>query len=146
MSMVYNELNVVQAQNTYEIRVPLGFVTSILVMPLDGQLISDSWLIDLVTKALAIRWGVAKKKSDSKKENDISDAKINSIEENNYIGTAYFSYLSVQQIESNQYTIYLPSCEQVAYIFMPPDGDYPKDRKVLRGVCKCLAKRYGLIP
>ena len=145
MSMVYNELNVVQAQNTYEIRVPLGFVTSILVMPLDGQLISDSWLIDLGTKALAIRWGMRKKKENNKKEND-SGATLNSVEENNYIGTAYFSYLSVQQVESNQYNIYLPSCEQVAYLFMPPDGDYLKDRKVLRGVCKCLAKRYGLIP
>ena len=146
MGMVYNDLDVVQSQNAYEIRVPFGFVSCMLLMPADAQMLQDSWAIDLITKALAIRWSIAKKKEESNKKEKSGGVTLNSVEENNHIGTAYFSYLSVEQISRNEYKVYLPSSEQVAYFFMPLDLDYQKDRKVLRGACKCLAKRYGIIP
>lgn len=56
------------------------------------------------------------------------------------------TYSNMIVIQSgNEYRIYTPQKICVAYITLPPDGQYIKDSKVIDIICKSLAHRWGVI-
>ena len=63
--MIQNNIVVIQRNNRYELSLQVNnnnVCVAYLLMPNDGQFVSDSKSLEIVTKTLASRWGVLEKK------------------------------------------------------------------------------------
>lgn len=127
----YSGLNVRQSGNIYEVYLPQGIMVLSICMPVDGQLIKDASVLDVICKVLAKRWGVTKKSS---KGDGIGKTTI-SID---------YSGLVFVQVDVSSYQIFLPNGVLVANILFPPDLNYCADSIGLGYVCRAIALRYGI--
>ena len=58
--MVLNNIEIVQSGNQYLLFLPTRICIAQILMPPDSQFIGDTKALDIITKAMAIRWGVYK--------------------------------------------------------------------------------------
>lgn len=58
--MLMNNMNVFQSNGLYYVFNEQGELKSIIYLPHDGQLLADFKTLDLMTKAMAYRWGILK--------------------------------------------------------------------------------------
>ena len=127
----YSGLNVRQSGNIYEVYLPQGIMVLSICMPVDGQLIKDASVLDVICKVRAKRWGITKKSS----KGDGSGKTTISID---------YSGLVFVQVDVSSYQIFLPNGVLVANILFPPDLNYCADSIGLGYVCRAIALRYGI--
>lgn len=63
--MIQNNIVVIQRNNRYELSLQVNnhnVIVAYILTPSDGQFVNDSKVMEVVTKALASRWGVLEKK------------------------------------------------------------------------------------
>lgn len=63
--MIQNNIVVIQRNNRYELSLQVNnhdVIVAYVLMPSDGQFISDSKSLEIITKTIASRWGVLEKK------------------------------------------------------------------------------------
>ncbi len=58
--MLMNNMNVLQSNGLYYVFNEQGELKSMIYLPNDGQLLADFKTLDLMTKAMAYRWGILK--------------------------------------------------------------------------------------
>ena len=58
--MLMNNMNVFQSNGLYYVFNEQGELKSMIYLPHDGQLLADFKTLDLMTKAMAYRWGILK--------------------------------------------------------------------------------------
>ena len=58
--MLMNKMNVFQINVLYYVFNEQGELKSMIYLPHDGQLLADFKTLDLMTKAMAYRWGILK--------------------------------------------------------------------------------------
>lgn len=58
--MLMNDMNVFQSNGLYYVFNEQGELKSMIYLPHDGQLLADFKTLDLMTKAMAYRWGILK--------------------------------------------------------------------------------------
>ena len=56
--MVLNEIGVVQSSNQYHFYTENNIYLGGVVLPDNGQYMFDAKTLDIITKALAVRWGI----------------------------------------------------------------------------------------
>lgn len=56
--MVMNHMNIIQSGNTFYLYTETNLCLGGVVLPNNGQHLYDLRTLELITKALAIRWGV----------------------------------------------------------------------------------------
>jgi len=64
--MILNNIGIVQSDNKYLLYLPQNYCVCQVAFPPDGQYIHDSKALDIITKALALRWGVNNQQKGSK--------------------------------------------------------------------------------
>ena len=127
----YSGLSVRQSGNIYEVYLPQGIMVLSICMPVDGQLIKDASILDVICKVLAKRWGITKKSSNGSGSGK-STVSIN------------YSGLVFVQVDVSGYQIFLPTGDLVANILFPPDYQYCADSIGLGYVCRAIGLRYGI--
>lgn len=58
--MIMNNMNVFQSNGLYYVFNEQGELKSMIYLPHDEQLLADFKTLDLMTKAMAYRWGILK--------------------------------------------------------------------------------------
>lgn len=56
--MVLNQIGVVQANNLYYFYTENNIYLGVVALPDNGQYMFDMKTLDIITKALAVRWGI----------------------------------------------------------------------------------------
>ena len=56
--MVLNEIGVVQDENRYHFYTENNLYLGVVALPANGQYMFDAKTLDIITKALAVRWGI----------------------------------------------------------------------------------------
>ncbi len=61
LQQTYNNITVVQNDNVYQLYLPNQVLIGILNMPPDGMYMADCQALDVITMAMAVRWGFNQK-------------------------------------------------------------------------------------
>lgn len=63
--MVLNGVSIVQNRNNYKLIIPINNTNvgiAYIVMPPDNQFIDDTKTLEVITKEMAIRWGIQERR------------------------------------------------------------------------------------
>lgn len=124
--MTFEDITIRQSGNRYELFHSLGFRVMVVDTISDGQFFVDAKVLSTIAKGLSLRW----KQTQPSKENKLA--------------SMGYSGMNVIQTGINEYAIYLPNGQQIAWLMTPPDRNYIDDDKLIKIICKCLSLRYGI--
>lgn len=56
--MILNQIGIVQDENRYHFYTENNLYLGVVALPANGQYTFDAKTLDIITKALAVRWGI----------------------------------------------------------------------------------------